>query len=118
MLHAGISYRFTQAFLRCPADSVLNGLRAIDRGEPNIEVFRQEHSAYATALEQAGLQVTVLPAIPSFPDSVFIEDTALCLPETTIILRPGALSRRSEADATAAALSSFGQPIEHIKLFR
>jgi len=103
-----MAYRFTRAVVRIPCDSVANALRARDRGAPDATVFRAEHAAYVDTLRGLGLEVTVLPALDEFPDSVFIEDTALCLPEGAIILRPGAVSRRGEADQSAAALSALG----------
>jgi len=49
--------------------------------------------------------VTELPALDAFPDGVFVEDTALCLPEGAVILRPGAPSRLGEAVAMAPTLT-------------
>ena len=46
-----------------------------------------------SALERAGLKVTVLSALEDYPDSVFVEDAALCVPEATIMMRPGRPSR-------------------------
>ena len=86
----GFSYRFSSAIVRQPGRSVVSGLRSIDRGAPDFERFLAEHRAYVRALEQAGLRVTVLDALEAFPDSVFIEDAALCLPEGVVMLRPGA----------------------------
>jgi dimethylargininase len=93
---------------------VINGLRTVERGLPDIGMFRDEHKAYIRALERAGLTVTMLNPLEAFPDSVFIEDTALCLPQGDIILRPGAPSRTDEAEATATALSSFNRQTRHI----
>ncbi|MGK2963439.1 MAG: dimethylarginine dimethylaminohydrolase family protein, partial [Gemmatimonadaceae bacterium] len=45
-----------------------------------------------------------LPALPGFPDSVFVEDTAVVLPELAIMTRPGAESRRPEVDSVAGAI--------------
>jgi len=109
--HEGFSYRFTDAVVRRPGLSVVNGLRTVDRGQPDIKLFRAEHRAYVNALERAGLKVEVLPPLEAFPDSVFIEDTALCLPGGTVILSPGAPSRAGEAEATATALSELGHEI-------
>ena len=44
------------------------------------------------------------------PDSVFIEDTAIVLPEVAIIARPGAASRRGETATVAEAL----RPYRHL----
>ncbi|HUT49113.1 MAG TPA: dimethylarginine dimethylaminohydrolase [Alphaproteobacteria bacterium] len=100
----GFSYRFTDAIVREPADSVVNGLRSNDGPPPDAGVFRTEHAAYIAALERAGVEVRTLPALEDFPDSVFIEDAALCLPEGAIVLQPGAPSRTGEAPAVEPAL--------------
>ena len=114
MQREGFSYRFTDAIVREPGESVVNGLRAVDKGSPNFELFRTEHKAYIGVLEKAGLKIKLLPPLQEFPDSVFIEDTALCLPEGVVILRPGAPSRTGEAKATATAFANFGYKIQHL----
>ena len=43
-------------------------------------------------------------SLPDLPDSVFVEDTAVVLPELAIIARPGAASRRLEVTSVADAL--------------
>jgi dimethylargininase len=102
----GRSCRFTHAIAREPADSAVAGLRAVDTGAPDIAAFRADHAAYVAALRAAGVAVTVLPPLPAFPDSVFVEDTALCLPEAAIVLRPGAPSRFGEAAEMAPHLAA------------
>ncbi len=102
----GQSYRFTHAILRQPADSIVDGLRAVDTGNPDIGLFRQQHNAYRAALEVAGVTTTVLDVLEAFPDSVFIEDAALCLPEGAVVMRPGAASRLGEAAALAPDLGT------------
>ena len=108
MAAEGLSYRFTRAIVRLPAPSVVNGLREIDRGEPDHATYLREHAIYVEALESAGLEVSTLGALEEFPDSVFVEDTALCLPQGIVILRPGADSRLGEADRMAADCASLG----------
>jgi dimethylargininase len=68
---------------------------------------RQQHAAYEQALRDAGLAVLSLPEEPDLPDSVFVEDTALVLDECAIVLRPGAASRRKEADSIGSWLGRF-----------
>jgi dimethylargininase len=41
------------------------------------------------------------------PDSVFIEDTAVVLPELAIVTRPGAPSRRAETEAVRTKLQAY-----------
>ncbi len=95
----GHSIRFTHALCRMPAHSVTHGLRAVDHGAPDPDLFRAEHMAYVTALRATGAIVTVLDPLESFPDSCFIEDPALCLKGRAIVLRPGAPTRAGEAAA-------------------
>lgn len=101
------SFRFSQALLRVPAASCVRGLRAVDAGEPDVNLFREQHEGYVAALRHAGLEVSVLPADERFPDSVFVEDPVLCLPECALLLRSGAASRRREAEAIAPAVREF-----------
>ena len=93
------SYRFTHALTRAPAASITDGLRAVDTGAPDLETFRADHAAYVAALRSTGAEVEVLDPLEAFPDSVFIEDSALCLPEAAIAMRPGAPSRFGEGEA-------------------
>ena len=93
------SFVFSHALCRTPSNSVTDGLRAEDQGDPSAEVFRKEHAAYVAALRATGAEVTVLPADETYPDSVFIEDPALCLKGQAIVLRPGAETRLGEAAA-------------------
>ncbi|WP_420411479.1 dimethylarginine dimethylaminohydrolase family protein [Roseibium sp.] len=103
---AGLSYRFTHAITRKPADSVANGIRAVDTGDPSGAAFRAEHELYVKALQEAGLTVDVLPQLESYPDSCFVEDPAFCLPEGAIQLRPGTASREGEGTEIRTALDT------------
>lgn len=110
---AGLSCRFTRAVVRRPAASIARGLRAEERGDPDLELFERQHASYRRALEQAGLAVAELPPLEAFPDSVFVEDAALCLPGLAVALRPGAPSRRGEAAALLPELERrFGEVVE------
>ncbi|MCX6549429.1 MAG: arginine deiminase-related protein [Acidobacteria bacterium] len=63
-----------------------------------------QHHAYEQTLTDLGCDVVSLPVEPTLPDSVFVEDVAVVLDEIAVITRPGAISRRVEADAVAEAL--------------
>jgi dimethylargininase len=95
---------FTHAIVRKPGRSVVGGLRAGQGSDPSYSGVADEHAAYATALVNAGVALTVLPALEAFPDSVFVEDPALVFPEGAILLRPGAASRAGETETLAPAL--------------
>jgi dimethylargininase len=91
------SYSFTHAIARRPAASITRGLRAVDTGNPDLSVMQAHHADYVAALRSTGASVLELDPIEAYPDSVFVEDTALCLPEGAVIMRPGAPSRLGEA---------------------
>jgi len=93
------SYRFTHAITRRPPLSAVQGLRAEDVGNPDVALMREHHTAYVRALEATGASVVVLEELEEFPDSHFVEDSALCLPEGAVVLRPGAPSRFGESEA-------------------
>ncbi|MDB4224417.1 arginine deiminase family protein [Granulosicoccus sp.] len=101
------SYTFTHAIVREPGNSILDGLRAVDTGTPNLSIFKQHHNDYIDALKSTGATVIQLDANEDFPDSVFVEDSALCLPEGAISMRPGATTRFGEAALMHTELSSF-----------
>ncbi len=92
------SYNFTHAITRKPSQSAIYGLASQNRGIPDISLMERHHKKYVRALKKAGAHVIELEALELFPDSLFVEDTALCLPEGAIVMRPGALSRSKEVD--------------------
>ena len=97
-------HEFTHAIVRKPARSVVNGIRAGGGQDPTFDGVAGEHAAYCAALVNAGLAVTILPALEEFPDSIFVEDPALVFPEGAILLRPGAKSRAEEVAHIRPAL--------------
>ena len=100
----GSAFRFTRAIVRQPAETVAAGLRAVDSGDPDVARFRVEHDQYCTALAEAGLEVIRLPPLNEYPDSVFVEDPVLVLPQGAVLLRPGAQSRAGEGDHLVSSL--------------
>ena len=97
-------YSFNSIIVRTPSRSVVNGLRADDRGNPTYEGVKAEHDAYIEAMRAAGVEVTVLPALEAFPDSIFVEDPAVVFTEGAILLRPGAETRVRETAEIAPTL--------------
>lgn len=100
------SHSFTHAITRRPAPSVTAGLRAVDTGAPDLDLMLRHHADYIAALRATGATVVELDPLEDFPDAVFVEDTALCLPEGAIIMRPGAPSRLGEAALMAPHLEA------------
>ena len=97
------SYQFTRAITRRPGPEAVDGLRAVDTGPPDLALMLRQHADYVAALRDAGMAVTELPPLPGHPDAQFVEDTALCLPQGAVLMRPGAPSRRGEVAPMAGA---------------
>lgn len=79
----------------------------IDRTPIDVGTAQAQHHAYVQALKELGCTVLELPAEPDLPDSVFVEDTAVILPEAALITNPGADSRKPETDSIARALAPY-----------
>ena len=72
---------------------------------PDVAAARGSHSAYIAALRAHGTEVEVLPELSGYPDCCFVEDAAVILGDTAIILAPGHPSRSGEVDSIAEHLS-------------
>lgn len=108
---------FNNAIVRIPSRSIAEGITSADEGKPIYEKALVQHEKYVIALSKTGVNVTVLPPKEEFPDSCFVEDVALCTSKCAIITRPGAQSRRQEAELSdmIEALEGFYKDIEYIK---
>src|SRR5436190_11430805 len=73
-----------------------------------------EHHAYEQCLRDLGLRVISLPAEPEYPDAMFVEDPMIVLDQVAIVTRPGAASRRGEADALVRELAPY-RKLRHIR---
>ena len=88
--------RFTRAIVRIPCERIAEGLSSSGFGKPDYSKAIMQHEKYVRALEDCGLEVIVLPPDNDFPDSTFVEDTALLTPVVAVITLPGAPSRKGE----------------------
>ena len=95
----------TRAILRKPGPDFAAGLTTARLGQPDPRRMQAQHAAYADALRRLGLVVEMLEALPGFPDAYFVEDVAVVFPELAVVARPGAPSRRGEADFIVPALA-------------
>jgi len=84
-------------------------LTHIARQPIDVALARAQHATYEDALRELGCRVERVAGTPDSPDSVFIEDTAVVLPDLAVITRPGAPSRRAEASAVSEALRPYRQ---------
>ncbi|PKN84324.1 MAG: N(G),N(G)-dimethylarginine dimethylaminohydrolase [Chloroflexi bacterium HGW-Chloroflexi-8] len=95
---------FTHAITRLPADTFSQGISTANLGKPALQKAVEQHEDYVRALQLSGLTCMVLPPAPTFPDSVFVEDTAIVTNNFAVIARPGAQSRLGEIDEMTTIL--------------
>lgn len=106
---------FSKAIVRKPCKNMVKGITSSTLGLPDYQNALKQHAEYVKALEQCGLSVTVLDGAEEYPDSVFVEDTALLTPHCAVITNPGANSRKGEIATIGNAVKSFYNKIEYIK---
>ncbi|QRG67490.1 dimethylarginine dimethylaminohydrolase family protein [Brevibacillus choshinensis] len=106
---------FTRAIVKKPSKSYVNGLTTSDLGTPDLELAWKQHGEYIEALKKAGLKVTVLEADEQFPDSTFVEDTAVLTEKCAVITNPGAASRNGEIEDMKRVIPQFYETIEYIE---
>jgi dimethylargininase len=105
---------FAEAIVRAVPETIDAGITSADLGKPDYEKAREQHDRYVGALEGCGLEVTVLGADDRYPDSVFIEDTAVVTDRCAIVANPGAERRRGEVRAVEETLSRLYENVERI----
>src|SRR5215468_433110 len=88
--------QLTRAIVCPPSATFPNGLTSTGLGAPDVALAQAQHARYCAALERCGLTLIRLPAADDFPDSTFVEDTAVVTARYAIIARPGAPSRSGE----------------------
>lgn len=96
---------FSRAIIRPPGTNYAKGLTRVPLGTPDYERALRQHAAYCEALERCGLELTHLEADGRYPDSTFVEDTAVLIPAAAILTRPGAASRIGEVESIRETLS-------------
>lgn len=111
-----MSGMFSYAIVRKPCPEMVDGITSVNLGKPDFRKATEQHLRYVEALEQCGLQVKMLKADSRFPDSVFIEDVALCTTACAVITHPGAASRKGEQDGMREVLAGYYENIEEIRL--
>ena len=95
---------FTKAIVRPPCENFADGLTGVDLGKPDFELALAQHDAYCRTLEDCGLSLTRLPPDERYPDSTFVEDTAVLTARGMVMTQPGADSRLGEIDDVDAVL--------------
>jgi dimethylargininase len=99
--------RFNSAIVRPPGRTFADGHTPGHLGKPSFELALEQHAAYVATLERCGLKITALEPDDAFPDSTFVEDTAVIIGSNAMLTRPGAASRLGEATAMREPLARY-----------
>jgi dimethylargininase len=86
----------------------------LPREEIDLARATAQHRAYEQCLRDLGADVISLPPEPDLPDSMFVEDPAVVVPEMAIITRMGVESRRREAGSLAPVLARY-RPVRYLR---
>lgn len=82
-------------------------LTFLERSRIDYTLAAQQHRDYCRLLSKCGLQVIELSVNSGYPDSTFIEDTAVVFDELAIIASMGTESRRGEISGVEAELAKY-----------
>ena len=106
---------FKHTIVRTPCLEMIHGITSAKLGLPDYALALDQHKEYVEALRSLGLEITILEPDSRFPDSTFVEDVALCTVGFSVIMNPGAVSRKGEQEDMEKVLGSFFDIIEHIE---
>ncbi|MHA2260138.1 MAG: dimethylarginine dimethylaminohydrolase family protein [Promethearchaeota archaeon] len=84
-------------------------------GKPDYNKALLQHYNYRVALEKCGLEIIELKADEKYPDSTFVEDTAVANEDCAIITNLGAPSRKGEEEEIKKAIRNYRNHIELIE---
>ena len=108
------SHNFENAIVRVPSSKFADGLTSANLGPPVYSLALDQFENYCSVLSSCGLEVTRLHADNNYPDSTFVEDTAVLTKHCAILTRPGADARRGEVELIAPTISRFRSEIRVI----
>jgi len=110
-----VSHTFTRAIVRPPSATFTQGITSHSAlGPPDLALAAQQHAAYCEALVSCGLTLSTLPPDDAYPDSTFVEDTAVVARGCAVLTRPGAASRAGEIVSMKRALAEFFSSLHEI----
>jgi len=106
---------FKHAITRTPSSTIAEGLTSANLGAVDYVRAKEQHKSYIAALEDAGLDVTVLEPMDAFPDATFVEDVALLAPPLAIVTAPGAPERAAEVEGIRQPLNARFSDVREIE---
>ncbi len=102
--------------VRRPSARLADGeVTHIERADAvDIDLARQQWSAYVDAFVSHGWDVVELPELPEHPDGVFVEDVVVMFDTLAVVTRPGAESRAGEIAGIAEQMAALGCSVGRI----
>lgn len=98
--------RVTQAFVRRPGKNFAEGI-SLAVGIPDYEHAIIQHQNYIAALQQCGVDVSILKTDPLFPDGCFVSDMAVVTEQMAVLSNfPDQSPRQGEQQAAASVLGA------------
>jgi len=107
--------KFKNAIVRKPGRSLEQGISSSNLTKPDFQQAIHQHQNYIESLKKCKVEVTILEADEQFPDSVFVEDTAVLTEKCAIITNPGVFSRKGEEKSIKNILKKIFSNVENIK---
>lgn len=104
----------SKAIVRAPPGNFSQGITSSGLGRPDYDLALKQHRDYYQALKALGVKLIMLEKDSDFPDSSFVEDTAVVNEKCAVITRPGDTRRRGEEKKIEKVLSKY-RDIERIK---
>ena len=111
-MKAGCLYK--NAIVRVPGKNFADGITAAGLGTPQYSKALRQHARYCEALRECGVAITTLGADLRYPDSTFVDDTAVVSSRSAILTRPGARSREGEVAAIKETIESLFPSVNRI----
>ncbi|MFW6140728.1 MAG: dimethylarginine dimethylaminohydrolase family protein [Acidobacteriota bacterium] len=102
------------AITRIPPENFSQGITTSRLGKPDYDLALKQHKHYSQTLKSLGVNLIILEKDPDFPDSSFVEDTAVVNEKCAVITRPGDRRRQGEEKKAEKILSKF-RKLEKIK---
>jgi len=106
---------FTHGIVRKPSENFKDGLTTSNLGKPDYIKAVKQHSNYIKALKKCGMKIMILRADERFPDSTFVEDTAVVNENLAVIANLGAPSRKGEEREIKNVLEKYFDKVESIE---
>ena len=106
---------FTKAIIRAPGSNFAAGLTSVDLGAPDLRRALEQHDAYCKAIESCGVELIRLAPDEEYPDSTFVEDTAVLTARGAVVTRPGAASRVGETTSIEPVLRDYFSEVKFIR---